>query len=416
MKKVALLFPGSGSQYIGMGKTLYKEHKIVREVFEEASNAIDIDLMKLCFEGSMEELSDVKNTQPAVVAVSYAAFKVYMKEIGIEPEYLAGHSLGEYSALACAEAIKFSDAVKLARKRGEFISEASKINKGTAAAVGKLDVSQIKKICEMSSSENNHLGIACYNAPTQIVISGHTNAIENVEGEIIKANGKYTRLKIDFATHSVLLKKAGEMLNEELKKYEFNNPKWSVISNVTAKPYEGTNSIIENLVTQMTESVKWQPTMEYIKKKGVTVAVELGPKTALRGLVRKNLKYVDAFSFDNKEDEKELTRLLLTKDRRYIPPFVSRCLAAAIATKNNNFNEEQYEKGVIIPCSEMRKKQLQLEVEGNKLTTQEKIEILKKLKLIFETKGVNLAEQRERFNDILKDTHTKDEIDIKDIV
>lgn len=415
MKKIALLFPGGGSQYVGMGKALYNEYSSVKKIFEEASDAINLDMAKLCFEGNMDELSKIENTLPAVATVSYAAFKIYMNEIGIEPEYLAGHSLGEYSALACSGAISFPDMIRITRKRGEFIKEASEINPGISMAVDDLDIETIRKVLKSISTKENHVGIGCFNATNQMVISGHPSAVDKAGEGLLQVGGKITQLKVDLAVHSILLELAGQKLENELAKYTFNDPRWPVISNVTARPHENKDSITNNLIIQMTEPVNWSPTMKYLKDKGINVAIELGPKAALRGLVRKNVKYVNAFSFDNKEDRRELSRLLITKDRGYIPPFASKCLAVAITTKNNNFNEEEYAEGVLRPCSEIRKIQLQTEAGNGKLTLEKMREILDKLKLIFKTKGVPVDEQNERIAEIIIDTHTQDLFDVKDL-
>jgi [acyl-carrier-protein] S-malonyltransferase len=310
MKKIALMFPGQGSQYIGMGKKLYDNFECVRKVYEEANDTIGFDLKGLCFEGDMEELTKTENTQPAILTTSVAMFRVYQEEIGIEPAFMAGHSLGELSALTCSGAIRFSDAVKLVRQRGKFMQEAVPIGIGGMAAISGADISDIEAECKNASKDGNIVAISNYNSYDQIVISGHKAAVESA-GEALKEKGvKVIPLKVSAPFHSPLMKPAADRFKDELKKYCYDGPRCHVISNVTALPYEGAESIQDNLIKQITSPVQWIKSMEYLESNGVEMFIELGPKKVLKNLVGKIVKIKDIYSYDHDQDVNNIKSLL----------------------------------------------------------------------------------------------------------
>ncbi|NLD47883.1 MAG: ACP S-malonyltransferase, partial [Clostridiaceae bacterium] len=178
MLTTTILFPGQGSQYVGMGKALYERSSEARKVFEEAEDVLKINLRKLCFEGDLEELTKTENAQPAILTCSVAAFNEYMHMYGMEPSYCAGHSLGEYSALTCAGVLKFSDAVSLVRQRGKYMQEAAAAGSGAMAAVSGIKSDELEEMCREYSGNGETVVISNYNSPDQIVISGHKNTVE----------------------------------------------------------------------------------------------------------------------------------------------------------------------------------------------------------------------------------------------
>jgi len=410
MKKIALLFPGQGSQFVGMGKKLNDEFVTAKRVFEEANDSLGFDLRKLCLEGSMEELTKTENTQPAILTVSMATYKVYQEEIGVEPFILAGHSLGEISALTCAGAISFRDAVKIVRQRGKFMQEAVALGVGAMSAVSGVDVSVIEAECKKASIFENIAVVSNYNSPEQIVISGHKSAVENV-GEILKKMGaKVTALNVSAPFHSPLMQPAAHRFKEELLKYEFNQPLYSVISNVTGLPYEGRDSIIDNLTMQIVKPVQWIQSMKYIENQGIEMAIEMGPKTVLKNMMKKNLPNLEAYSYDKEDDIRNIKQVLVpgslidgsTKLR-----LMTRCMAIAVCTRNTNWDNEEYNKGVIEPYRKIRDLVEELEKNVQEPNIEQMQAALDMLKSNFITKKTPSEEQIERFNQVFDETGTR---------
>ncbi len=397
MKDLIFLFPGQGAQYVGMGKDLCQEFAIARETFKEANDALSFDITKLCFEGDMEELTKTANTQPAILTTSVAVFRVYMQEIGITPAYMAGHSLGEYSALVCAGALNFADAVKIVQKRGQFMQDAVPLGIGTMMAVMKLERKDVDEICNEVSNSDEVVVPANYNSDGQIVISGHVNAVKRA-GEKLKEKGAIVKpLNVSAPFHSPLMKPAAEKLAEELKKYTFGTMNWPVISNVSALPYQDTENLIQNLTEQIFNPVRWHESMEYIHRHGVIRAIEMGPKKVLKNLMKRSFSGIEVLPVENKEQLDSVSDILLKKDFAKV---VSKCLAIVVCTKNRNWDDDAYQKGVVEPYRKIQQLQNNLESEGKEPTEENAREALEMLKTVFETKQVPVKEQVERFTEV----------------
>lgn len=406
MKKIALLFCGQGSQYIGMSKKLCSDFEAANRVFEEANDVLSFDLKKLCFEGNIEELTDTYNAQPAILAASVAAFNVYMQEGGIEPSYLAGHSLGEFSALVCGGVLKLSDALRVVRCRGKLMGKAEDDVKGVMAAVGGIDPYRLEEICRESSTEKNQVVIACYNAREQLVVSGHLDAVNAAKKKVEALGGQFTLLKVSIASHSPLMAHKASEFKEELSKYSFNQQKYPIISNVTAYPYKDKQEMLENLKQQLVKPVQWIATMNYLKRNNVTLAIEMGPGTVLKRLAYQNIKHITAFSYDKPEDVKELERMIASRDKAY--SLVQRCVCAAISAPNKNFDEEEYRVGVLEPYRQILKMQLELEQKGLQPSMEQMEDSLTMLKSVLTTKKITAEKQLRKFKQILCDTSTYD--------
>ncbi|QNU68463.1 ACP S-malonyltransferase [Ruminiclostridium herbifermentans] len=411
MKKVALLFPGQGSQYVGMGKSLHEKYSVVRETFEEANEVLGFDIRNLCFEGSMEELTRTENTQPAILTTSVAMFKVYMQEIGVEPSYLCGHSLGEITSLTCAGGIKFSDAIKIVRNRGKFMQEAAAAGIGAMAAVSGLEKQIIKEECLLVNGDNNLVVISNYNSPNQIVISGHKNAVEEVGKRLKEKGGRITPLSVSAPFHSPLMKQAAERLKEELSNYEYSILKWPVLSNVTALPYEDSSMIIKNLELQITEPVQWQSIIQYLEKQGVELGIELGPKAVLKNLMKSNSKLIKCYAFDTEEDVLSLKEIagenLNTEEKASKIKLIEKCIAIAVCTKNSNWDNDEYQNGVVIPYRRIQEMLLYLEKEGKEPTLEQMQDALEMLKSVLNTKRTPISEQIEKFNQVFDESGTR---------
>lgn len=413
MNKLAFLFPGQGAQYIGMGSKLCENFSVAGQVFDEANEALDFDLKKLCLQGSMDELTKTENTQPAMLTASVAAFKVYMQEIGIKPDYTAGHSLGELSALCCAGGIQFTDAVRLVRQRGRLMQQAVPEGIGSMAAVSGVEKEIIEKECYLVSKEGNIVVVSNYNSLEQIVISGHVKAV-NAVGEQLKSMGaRVVYLKVSAPFHSPLMQPASDSFREELKKYNFCEMEWPVISNVTAKPYPGKEQIIDYLSVQITNPVKWQSTIEYLQNSGINKAVEMGPKAVLKNLLRSNTS-ISIFSSETREDILHLKKKLVSeKETETVNNgmmFITRCIATAVSTKNRNWDENMYQKGVVESYRKLVALKEEL-IKGSTQPTEEHIEeALHLLKQILDTKLLPDNEQKDRLNKLFLETGLKSQI------
>ena len=285
-KKVAYIFPGQGAQTVGMGKDLYDNFDSVKLLFKQADEAVGFPLTKIFFEGPEEELKKTSNAQPALVAVSIACLKA-AQEVGGKnlpaPSYTAGHSLGEYTALAATSVIDFSTAVYLAKERGRLMYEAGLKTPGGMMAMIGIEEAVLAEICKETGTV-----IANINSPSQLVISG---ALENIAkaGEMAKAKGaaRAIPLQVSGAFHSPLMQPAVDGMTKILAKVNFKDPSAPIIANVTAQPLTQGNQIKEELLKQLCSSVQWQRSVEYMVKNGVGKFIEIGPGKVLAGLVKR---------------------------------------------------------------------------------------------------------------------------------
>ncbi len=305
MAKYAFLFPGQGSQYVGMGKELKDNFKASAEVFEEADDALGESISKLCFEGPEDQLKLTANTQPAILTVSIAALRALQAESDITPAVVAGHSLGEYCALVCSGALKFADAVRIVRKRGTFMQDAVPVGVGGMAAILGMDVDVVEKICE-DSAQGQFVAPANYNCPGQIVISGHMEAVKRA-AEKAEAEGakRAVILPVSAPFHSALMEPAAKKLAEALEPIEVSDPAIPTLSNVEADFYPSKDEVKRLLATQVDHPVRWIEEMEKMMGEGVDQALEIGPGKVLCGLMRKISRDVKMKNIENTETLKE---------------------------------------------------------------------------------------------------------------
>ncbi len=298
MEKIAFLFAGQGSQYAGMGKGLYEAFPESKAVFDQACEALGFDLKKICFEGAAQDLKPTNISQPAIVAVSIAAFEAFKKKTGLVPDYCAGLSLGEYSALIASGVFSFRDGIALIKKRGEIMEEAAKNNPGKMAAVLDLPVEKINEICKQVGAE-----IANLNCPGQVVITGKADAVLKASELCSQAGAKrVVPLEVSGGFHSSLMLEAAEKLEVALRGVAMRGPKNSVISNYTAKPQDEVELIRKNLIKQIHSSVRWEESMRYMLAQGVSKFFEIGPGKVLKGLMRKIEPGVQVVNIDKSED------------------------------------------------------------------------------------------------------------------
>jgi [acyl-carrier-protein] S-malonyltransferase len=285
MVKAAFIFPGQGSQYPGMGRELADTFPGARAVFEEADAALGFAISKLCFEGPAEELQLTANTQPAILTTCIAAAAV-LGEKGIRPDFVAGHSLGEYSALVAAGALCLTDAVRLVRKRGQYMQEAVPVNQGGMAAVFGLDGRALEGICR-EAAQAEVVSCANLNSPGQVVIAGSAGAVARAV-ELAKGRGakRAIMLNVSAPFHCALMKPARDRLSVDLDATRMEDPQVPLVNNVDAQVVSSATVIREGLKQQVTAPVRWEESMRRLRTEGVELFVEVGPGKVLSGLLR----------------------------------------------------------------------------------------------------------------------------------
>jgi len=301
MSKSAYIFPGQGSQSIGMGKDLFDNFTAARQVFEEADDALGFSLSEMCFSGDEADLQLTANTQPAILAASVAAFRAMESEGFAKPDFVAGHSLGEYSALVAAGVLDFADAVRTVRKRGTYMQEAVPVGVGAMAAILGLDVEKIEAGCA-EAAQGQVCSPANINSPSQVVIAGNAEAIDRA-CEILKEKGAKRAIKLNVSApfHCALMMPAQEKLAEDLKNLSYGQFAFPIVHNVDAAESSNSGAVCDKLTQQVSSPVRWLQSVENLAASGVDKFVEVGPGKVLTGLVRQINRDARGFNVENTE-------------------------------------------------------------------------------------------------------------------
>ncbi|MGC4080725.1 MAG: ACP S-malonyltransferase [Vicinamibacterales bacterium] len=298
---IAFIFPGQGSQKVGMGKALADAYPICRQTFDEADAALGEPLSRLCFEGPEDQLTLTENTQPAILAVSVAAYRL-VASMGITPSFVAGHSLGEYSANVAAGTIAFADALRIVRRRGRYMQEAVPVGTGAMAAILGLDAALVAQACD-ESAQGEIVSPANMNGAGQVVIAGAKDAVARA-GERAKALGakRVVPLPVSAPFHCALMKPAEDRLAPELRALTTHDPAMPIVANVDAEPKHHAAACIEALIAQVSSPVRWEDVVRRLASEGVTTYVEVGPGTVLSGLARRIHREATVVSFGSPDD------------------------------------------------------------------------------------------------------------------
>jgi [acyl-carrier-protein] S-malonyltransferase len=303
--KIAFVFPGQGAQYAGMGRDVAEKFSAARATFEEADRALGFEISRLCFDGPEDELKLTENTQPAILTTSVALYRV-LEERGIQPDFVAGHSLGEYSALVAAGSLALSAAVSLVRRRGRYMQEAVPVGEGAMAAVLGLDRTTLQSVCERAAASlgGQVVSPANLNSPTQVAIAGNREAVGRAVDLAKEAGAKRAiLLQVSAPFHCALLEPAEERLAEDLDRCSFSDLQFPLVTNVDAQPIRSGTEARRALKRQVSRPVRWQETIEKLLDEGVRTFVEVGPGKVLLGLIRSIDKSVTML---NAEDEKSV--------------------------------------------------------------------------------------------------------------
>jgi len=295
---LAFVFPGQGSQKVGMGRSLHDAVPESRAVFDEADGALGFPLSRLCFEGPEDQLQLTANTQPAILATSVAAARALAAR-GVEPQWVVGHSLGEYSALVAAGVLSLRDAVVAVRRRGQYMQEAVPVGEGAMAAILALDLAAIEQACR-EAAQGQVVSPANINSPGQVVIAGHAAAVDRASELCKKAGAKRAlRLPVSAPFHCALMKPAQERLSRDLEGITFSAPSVPLVNNVDATVVRSAEACRDGLVRQVSGTVRWQESVERLVREGVDTFVEVGPGTVLAGLVKKIDKSVRVLNVED---------------------------------------------------------------------------------------------------------------------
>ncbi len=306
MKRIAFVFPGQGSQYVGMGKELHDNFGVAREVFEEADDTLSFSISGLCFKGPEEELKLTENTQPAVLTTSIAVLRVLQAEKGMNPQLAAGHSLGEYSALVASGGLSFAEAVKTVRLRGRFMQEAVPVGEGAMAAVLGMEREEVEKLCE-ETADREVLSPANFNCPGQMVIAGHSGAVQRAIEKVRQNGKKAVLLPVSAPFHSPLMKPAADRLEKALEEISVKDLRIPVVTNVEAEINTLKHRVKALLVAQVSSPVRWEESMRRMIGEGIEKVLEVGPGKVLSGLMKRINQNIETANVEDLQTLKKIS-------------------------------------------------------------------------------------------------------------
>jgi len=345
MEKLCFVFPGQGMQFVQMGKTFYDNYAIAKETFEEASRVLGMNVAKLCFEGTFKELNDFTNMQIAIITTEVAIYRTYVKNLGVEPQFLAGHSIGEYAALVCAGAIGFADCLKILKKRGELVQRIIDQGLGHMTIVEKISLDVLNSIVN-GSEVAGKVFISCYNSNSQYAICGYENEMEIVEEQIISVDANISPLMFSPPMHSPLMESIVEEYREFLQTIDYQMFRKPIINNITGKPFSSIEEIPNILSEHFICPVRWTDTMESMYKYGITSVVEMSQKQLVSGFIQENQPQIRTYCYGIMKESTSFEKMI-KEDPNYVkdvPNLAGCCLGLIATTQNFNENMDEYKE------------------------------------------------------------------------
>lgn len=384
MIKLGIMFSGQGSQYAGMGRSLAAKSAIARRIFDQASNILGYDLTAVMNETGSDRLEQTEYAQPAIFAYSYAWYQMLVEETFLAPAFGAGHSLGELTALACAEVLPFEEALRLIQKRGTCMQRATESGFGRMAAIKGVHVSVIEEVCARLSDPERLVQISNYNSADQTVISGESQQVQHAVDLLVKLGGTAYPLHVSAPFHTPYMNSANAEFTAALQHVNVANGSWPVISNVDAQPYRDKKHVRAGLQSHMLHPVRWSESIACMLRQGVNVLIEIGPRAALRNTIRQAYPHIRSFSVDHDYDEIiEILRDLQQQSRSTV---TEACLSMAQLIPNRNSIMDEYTSGVVHACQQLTNRNLHMQQEGWHETEEERREALQLLQGILRTK------------------------------
>lgn len=408
MDKVAIIFPGQGSQFVGMAKTLCEEYSGSKRLLEEADECLHKKISDIIFHGPDYELNKVDNMLPALLTISVIIFRAFQEQTGIIPQIAAGHSLGEISANVCGGSLSFGDALRFVTLRGEIGMQIKRETDGAMTVVNNVSVDEVENAIQEIGRLNGYLAICCQNSESQVVVAGENKALIELEKKLFGKNRQITPLLASPPFHSELMKKYAGKLKYMLESVTVNDLAWPVVSNIEGKPYQDRKSVIHNLVKQIYMPVQWLQTVDYLEQCAATV-IEMGPQAILSNLFLERRNNVKIFSYGQIADRQKLKEYIeaAASAGEKAQSIIKRCLSIAVCERNQNWNEKEYTEGVINPYEAVQKLQMSVEDEKRQPTIEEKQKAIDMLISVFTTKKVSAERQVCRWKQIQKETKEK---------
>ncbi len=404
MEKIAFIFSGQGSQYVGMGETFYRDFEIVRQTYEEASDVSGYNIAELCFQGTVLEQNQIDKMQFIVVTTGVAIARAFSYKYGITPQFCAGHSVGEYAALVCSGAVKFSDAIKILKVRGELLKDALTSELGQMSIVEKISRTMAEEIISKNRELQGY--ISCYNSSDQFAISGSN--LEPIEEEFLIENARVTPIINSPPIHCPLMDKYMKEFYDYLCRFMFYSFRIPVVSNVTGAPFSEPEKLPLIMSEQLIKPVQWVKTMMSFEKYGISMVVEMGPKNLLTAFFKDIDFEMKRYCFGVKSDREEIDKLFLSdaslqKDR---VEFLGRCLGIAVSTQNLNDNVEEYQSGVTDNYNYIQSLVSKTKESDRSATVEEMHQALQCVIGIMQTKKVPENEQQDWLKQLLDETCT----------
>lgn len=412
IKRVGIVFPGQGSQYIGMGKKLYDRYACVQKKFQEASDILGYDLKNLCFYGDNIILQNSEYTQTAIFTVSYVAYLALIEEYDLEPVCLAGHSMGEITALVCANAIDFNQGLQIIRKRGQIMQEFA-ANIGGMYAIVNIKKEELEHVCQRVSDEKDFVTISNYNSSQQYTISGSYCALKKVLPIIKDKGGVAIPLKVSGPFHSMYMKKSAEEFGAFLSEYTLMSPHYPIVSNITGKDYDTNSNIKDILVKQIYSPILWEKCVRSMLDKDINMMIELGPKNVLTKIIRQQTNETKIYASDQENELNEFYKMLgdsygnYKNDASRREGLVRNCLRCAVCIRNDCEDEKEYEQKFRIPYTKIKMKYFMFKEKCELIPLDLANDAVDMLKTACRIKKVLKEEEEKIFLDIIMNTGTK---------